>query len=137
MADEKQSNSSDEQPAESRSGSTNRSDATKRTPGVPAGAKAVKDDPPMGPGPRDALVIDGHNEGDFVPDAETKGYHAGLVRQPVVALVQNGQIVGWEGAEESRFAADPGSLENLKRAHNAREKNLRDHEHRLYEAVEA
>ena len=124
-----QNKSSDEQPAESPEGSTVRSfsEATKRTAGTPEGGKAVKkaDDLPLNVGPRDALIIDGHNDGDYVPDAEGKGYHVGLVRQPVMAVVKNGQIVGFEAVEESKFP-ERGSLEALKAAHNERESSWQE-----------
>jgi hypothetical protein len=132
MADtkaEQSEESSNESQGASRRGSTSRSnsDPMKRTAGTPEGAKAVKtaDDLPLSVGPRDALIIDGHNEGDYVPDADGKGYHVGLVRQPVMALVKGGQIVGFEAVQESKFDA-PGSLESLKAYHNEQEADWKE-----------
>lgn len=97
--------------------------AMQRTPGMPAGAKATKDPPPAipGGGPRDALVIDGHNDQDYVPDSESKGYHTGMVRQPVMAVVDGaGRVVGFEAVDESMFSRNP-TIHDLKAAHNKRE----------------
>lgn len=139
MADiEKQHESSDESQGASRRGSTSRSrssetehDPMKRTAGAPSDARAVSsaEDLPLSVGPRDALVIDGHNDGDYVPDAEGKGYHVGMLRQPVMALVdKGGRIVGFEAVNESKFAV-PGSLASLKEFHNDQEADWKEGQH--------
>jgi hypothetical protein len=69
-------------------------------------------------GPRDALIEDGHNENDYVPDVESKGYHVGMVRQPVkVAVDDSGRMVGFQSEHPSKFESQP-SLADLKAAHN-------------------
>ena len=83
-------------------------------------------------GPRDALTEDYDPDVDYVPDIDTKGYHAGLVRQPVRALVdpKTGNVVAFETVEpgEEDEAARPfgPSLDDLKRAHNRAESGWKE-----------
>ena len=88
------------------------------TPGARAkGVKAVEEPLRVG-GPRDALIEDGHNDQDYVPDVESKGYHVGMVRQPAkVAVNEAGQAVGFISEHESKFAQQP-NITDLKAYHN-------------------
>jgi hypothetical protein len=94
----------------------NAADAFSATPGA-ENAKTVEEPLRVG-GPRDALIEDGHNENDYVPDVESKGYHVGMVRQPVkVAVDDSGRMVGFQSEHPSKFESQP-SLADLKAAHN-------------------
>ena len=94
------------------------SDAFHATPGARGkGVKAVEE--PLRVGTRDALIEDGHNEGDYIPDVESKGYHVGMVRQPAhVAVNEAGQPVGFISERPSKFEEQP-TLADLKAHHNA------------------
>ncbi len=70
---------------------------------------------------RDALVDP--QEGDYIPDVETKGYHVGEVRQPAdIALTRGGQVVfeSTSDAGPSKFesAADQKARSNAREAAN-------------------
>lgn len=92
-------------------------DAFSATPGARGpGVHAVEE--PLRVGTRDALIEDGHNDGDYVPDVESKGYHVGQVRQPVkLAVDERGQVVGFMSEHPSKFASAP-TLADHKAAHN-------------------
>lgn len=92
-------------------------DAFHATPGATAkGVKAVEE--PLRVGTRDALIEDGHNDGDYVPDVESKGYHVGMVRQPAqVAVNAAGQPVGFISERPSKFEGAP-TLADAKAYHN-------------------
>ena len=87
-------------------------DAFSATPGARAGTKVEQ---PMKVGPPDALLEGERTDSDYVPDMESKGYHVGVVRQPV-EQVQG----GFTSDRESKFAAQP-TIDDLKAAHNERE----------------
>jgi hypothetical protein len=95
-------------------------DAFSATPGARGkGVKAVEE--PLRVGTRDALIIDGHNDEDYVPDVESKGYHVGMVRQPAkLAVNEAGQAVGFVSELPSKFADQP-TIADLKAQHNADE----------------
>lgn len=110
-------------------------DAMRRTPGAEGGHAlnpSEDEDVPLqlgaalsrvaSSGPRDALILDGHNEQDYIPDVDGKGYHSGMVRQPAMVVIgADGRVVGFEALDESMFARQP-TIQDLKAAHNAREK---------------
>ena len=97
-----------------------RQDAFSATPGARApGTHKVEE--PLNIGTRDALIEDGHNEQDYVPDIESKGYHTGVVRQPVSVVADaRGQTVGFSSEHPSKFAEQP-TLEDAKAYHNEQE----------------
>lgn len=75
-------------------------------------------------GPRDALIADGKQAFDYVPDVER--LHVGFVPQPVVPIRNSGgDIIGYAAADDLRDVlgtpAAPVTLLDLKDAHNARE----------------
>jgi hypothetical protein len=76
------------------------------------------DDVPLNIGvmdlPQDAATNPDAGE---MPDAETKGYHTGLVRQPAEPVLDTRSgAVRFESERPSKF--DVGSLADLKAAHN-------------------
>lgn len=70
---------------------------------------------------RDALLDP--REGDIIPDIESKGYHAGMVRQPAEPVLTAGGDVHFESVGDlpSKFE-DPSDgktfIEKMKDAHN-------------------
>jgi hypothetical protein len=72
---------------------------------------------------RDALLDP--EPDDIIPDNEEKGYHVGLVRQPVEAISDGrGGVRGYRSrGGESKFKR--GSLAHLKAVHNQREAALK------------
>jgi hypothetical protein len=92
-------------------------DAFSATPGARArGTHKVEQ--PLQVGPPDALIEETRTDHDLVPEMESKGYHTGVVRQPVsVAADARGNVVGFTSEHPSKFAAAP-TLEDLKAYHN-------------------
>jgi hypothetical protein len=95
----------------------NAEDAFSATPGASGpGTHTVEE--PLRVGTRDALIDDGKGENDYIPDVESKGYHVGMVRQPVkVVADEAGNVVGFASEHPSKFAEQP-TLEDLKAHHN-------------------
>jgi hypothetical protein len=92
------------------------------TPGSEGGRVMQAPLAPRRVGPRDALIADGHQEADFVPDVDR--LHLGFVPQPTVPLRDaDGNVIGYLAQEELReilqVPAPPVTLRDLKRAHNA------------------
>jgi hypothetical protein len=75
---------------------------------------------------RDALVDP--RDTDYVPDADSKGYHAGLVRQPAEPVLMGDGVVHFESIADqpSKFEVEDGKtdIDVLKEAHNARDAAL-------------
>lgn len=95
----------------------NKQDAYSATPGArAAGTHDVEE--PLHAGPLDALIESDRTDSDYVPDIDTKGYHAGMVRQPVVPVAdRRGNVVGYRSDHPSKFAEAP-TVEDLKAFHN-------------------
>lgn len=93
------------------------------TPGSEGGK--VQQAPFQAPvGPRDALIVDGRNEQDFVPDASR--LHVGFVPQPTFPVRDGaGNVIGYLAAEDVQqvleVPAKPITLRDLKQHHNATE----------------
>lgn len=68
---------------------------------------------------RDALLDP--QEGDIIPDIESKGYHVGQVRQPAEAVLMSDGDVHFESDLPSKFEGEDGQsfIDKMKAAHNA------------------
>jgi hypothetical protein len=89
------------------------------TPGSVGGT--VQQAPLPTTGPRDALIIDGHNDQDYVPDADR--LHQGFVAQPSIPVRDgSGNVIGYLAAEDAREMLQvpkaPVTLRDLKAGHN-------------------
>ena len=96
--------------------------ANKATPGSEGGR--VVQEPLRTVGPRDALIADGKNAADYVPDVER--LHLGFVPQPTVPIRDaSGNVVGYLAQEDLQdvlgVPAKPVTLRDLKAAHNKAE----------------
>lgn len=67
---------------------------------------------------RDALLDP--REGDIIPEIESKGYHAGMVRQPAEAVLTAAGDVKFESDLPSKFEDAEGEsfIDKMKAAHN-------------------
>jgi hypothetical protein len=79
------------------------------------GAQVGEPEKPLKIGPPDALIEEERTDSDYVPDMESKGYHVGVVRQPVTEVRG-----GFTSENESKFAAQP-TIDDLKAQHNKAE----------------
>lgn len=93
--------------------SKNREEQFSATPG--ARPNAVEE--PLHVGPPDALIESQRTPSDIVPDMDTKGYHVGMVRQPVEPVSG-----GFVSEHPSKFAAAP-TLREAQAYHNAVEQS--------------
>lgn len=97
-----------------RKAAVDRTDPFAATPGARAAAGSTVERP-LQVGPPDALIESQRTPSDFVPDIDTKGYHTGVVRQPVEPVPG-----GFVSEHESKFAGQP-TIADMKAAHNEAE----------------
>lgn len=98
--------------------------ANRATPGSEGGQ--VRQEPLRTVGPRDALIADGHQAQDYVPDVDR--LHLGYVAQPTVPIRnERGDVIGFVAQEDLQQVLQvppkPVTIVDLKRAHNAREQS--------------
>lgn len=89
------------------------------TPGSAGGQ--VRQEPLPAGTPRDALIDDGRNEADWVPDVDR--LHVGLVKQPTVPIRDaSGNVIGFLAQDDLagvlKEAVEPPSITDLKQHHN-------------------